>query len=206
MKKKILIALIVVVVIAVLAGGGYFAVLKIQENKALEAIDTMFTAIKSGDEATINKYINTEENNTEEPASEESSVDEEKMYKTVVQNLNYEVVSKDTKLNNVTVQLNVSNKNFAVVFGNYMKEAFSLAMSSAFGGVSEEEMNQKMEQCLIDQYNSDAVETVTNQVTVTVKKENGEWKIDADSAQMANALLPGLQEVTQSLDSMATEE
>ncbi len=213
MKKKLKVALIAVLVIVLLvlvACGAYFIILKVQEKKALSTIDSMFVALKSGDEEAIKKYINIEDENDEANSeekndAEESIMDDEAMTKAMVQNISYEVVSKDTKLNNCTVQLNISNKNFKTIFTNYISQAFSLALSSAFGGMTEEAMSAKLEQYLIDQYNSDDVETVTTQVAMTVKKENGEWTISCDDNEMLNALLPGYTEAISSLNSVTQE-
>ena len=66
-------------------------------------------------------------------------------------------------------------------------------------------MNAKLEQYLIDQYNSDDVETVTTQLTISVKKENGEWKVSCNDDEMVNALLPGYTEAINSFNSMTEE-
>ena len=99
MKKKlkiVFIVLLIAVVIAAIACGAYFVTLKIQEKKALATIDSMFTALKSGDEETIKKYIHIEESNnttSEETSNDEDSImDDENMTKAMVQNINYEVV------------------------------------------------------------------------------------------------------------------
>ena len=140
--KKILIAVLIVVVVSALAVGGYFAALKIQENKVLARVDDIFTAIKSGDEDAMKEYINMDDaeeqaedatkDNEEAEDAAESVVDDEEMLKVITQNLNYEVVSKDTKWNDCTVKLKVSNRDFKTVFSGYISKAFALALSSAF--------------------------------------------------------------------------
>ena len=124
------------------------------------------------------------------------------MAKAMMQNLNYEVVSTDSKINNCTVQLNVSNKNLKTVIQNYITYAFSLALSSAFGGMTEEEMNAKMEEYFVEQFNSEDLETVTNQLTLNMKKENGKWNIDCDKNQLLNAIMPGYSEMMESLEQL----
>lgn len=201
--KTILIVVLAIIVVAAIIGGGYFLTIKLQEKSALKTVDGMFTALKTGNEDEIKQYINIDdEENNEAEDTTESVIDNEEMLKTVVQNLNYEVISTDTKLNSCTVKLNVSNKDFKTVFQNYIAQAFSLAISSAFGGMTDEEMNAKMEEYLIEQYNSESIGTITNELTLNMKKEKGKWNIDCDKDQLLNAIMPGYSEVMQSLEQM----
>lgn len=201
--KTILIIILAIIVVAAIICGGYFLTINLQEKSALKTIDEMFTALKTGNEDEIKQYINIDDKeNNEAEDTTESVMDDEEMLKTVVQNLNYEVISTDTKLSNCTVKLNVSNKDFKTIFQNYIAQAFSLAISSAFGGMTDEEMNAKMEEYLIEQYNSESIGTITNEITLNMKKENGKWNIDYDQNQLLNAIMPGYSEVMQSLEQM----
>ena len=209
MKKSLKIALIVIIAIVVVASiicGGYFLTIKLQEKSALETVDSLFTALKSGNEDEIKQYINIDELNDDAENNEEETtstmMNDDAMVKAMMQNLNYEVVSTDTKINNCTVQLNVSNKNLKTVIQNYITYAFSLAFSSAFGGMTEEEMNAKMEEYFVEQFNSEDLETVRNQLTLNMKKENGKWNIDCDKNQLLNAIMPGYSEMMESLEQL----
>ena len=216
--KKILIAVLIIVVVAALAVGGYFTALKIQENKVLARVDDIFTAIKSGDEDAMKEYINmddaeeqaedaTKDNEAAEDAAE-SVVDDEEMLKVITQNLNYEVVSKDTKWNDCTVKLKVSNKDFKTVFSGYISKAFALALSSAFSNDknAEEKMEKELETYFQEQYNSDSVPVVSNEVTLNVKKENGDWKVNYDKTALLNAIMPGFSEIEKSMESFNSAE
>ena len=137
----------------------------------------MFTALKTGDEEQIKQYINIENIIEKNETEEDRTSDNQDMEKTMLKNLNYEVVSTDVKINECTIKLNVSNKNLKTVFGNYISKAFSVAFSQAFGAMTEEEMDAQLKQYFEEQYNSENIETVTTEVTINMKKENGKWKI-----------------------------
>lgn len=200
MKKVLKIALIVVLIIA-LAVGGYFIILNLTKKQALDTVDKMFTAIKTGDEEQIKQYINIEDLTEEE--EEENTSEDQEMEKAMLKNLNYEVISTDVKFNECTVKLNVSNKNLKIVFGNYMTKAFSLAFSQAFGAITEEEMNNQLKQYFEEQYDSDSTETITSEITINMKKESGKWNITCDEDAFVNAVLPGYEEIVESLDSIS---
>ena len=109
---------------------------------------------------------------------------------------NYEVLSADVKSKDCIVKLKISNKNLKEVFSNYMQKALSLAFSQAFGRVTEEKMNAQMKQYFQEQYNSDSVETVSNEITVTMTKKDGKWNMSTDEEQLVNAILPGYKEIS----------
>ena len=197
MKKGLKIALIVVLIIALVVGG-CFVFLNLTKKQALETVDEMFTAIKTGDKEKIKQYINIEDSTEEENTSED-----QEMEKAMLKNLNYEVISTDVKFNECIVKLNVSNKNLKTVFGNYITKAFSLAFSQAFGAMTEEEMNNQLQQYFEEQYDSDSTETITSEITINMKKESGKWNITCDEDAFVEAVLPGYEEVVESLNSIS---
>ena len=123
MKKILKIALIVILIIALVVGG-YFIALNVTKTQALSTVDKMFTALKTGDEEQIKQYINIENIIEKNETEEDRTSDNQDMEKTMLKNLNYEVVSTDVKINECTIKLNVSNKNLKTVFGNYISKAF----------------------------------------------------------------------------------
>ena len=204
MKKILKIALIVILIIALVVGG-YFIALNVTKTQALSTVDKMFTALKTGDEEQIKQNINIENVIEQNETEEDSTSDNQEMEKTMLKNLNYEVVSTDVKINKCTMKLNVSNKNLKTVFGNYISKAFSVAFSQAYGAMPEEEMDAQLKQYFEEQYNSEDIETVTTEVTINMKKENGKWNIDCDEETFVNAVLPGYKEVVESLNNMNQE-
>lgn len=184
MNKKVIISIIAVVLVIAIICGGYFLRLHLIKSSAIKEVDKIFSAIKSGDEETLKQYVN-----------EENSENKE-MEKVMLSNLNYEILSADVKSKDCIVKLKVSNKNLKEVFSNYMQKALSLAFSQAFGRVTEEEMNAQMKQYFQEQYNSDSVETISNEITVTMTKKDGKWNMSTDEEQLVNAILPGYKEIS----------
>lgn len=189
-SKKILIVVLAIILVVAIIVGGYFLTLKVQEKSALKTIDEMFTAIKTGNEEEIKKYVNYEDTDKDTNIAED-----DKMSKSIFQNVTYEVVNSDTKLNNCEFKINVSNKNFKTIFSNYFKKALSLA----FSNISDDDMDKQLDAYLIEQYNSPDTDVKTTELTFKMKKDNGKWIIDTDKEQFVNALLPGYQEVSESL-------
>lgn len=189
MNKKVIISIIAVVLVIAIICGGYFLRLHLIKSSAIKEVDKIFSAIKSGDEETLKQYVN-EEN------SEDTDSENKEMEKVMLSNLNYEILSADVKSKDCIVKLKVSNKNLKEVFSNYMQKAVSLAFSQAFGKISEEEMNTQMKQYFQEQYSSDSIETVSNEITVTMTKKDGKWNMNIDEEQLVNAILPGYKDVS----------
>ncbi len=211
MKKNLKIVVIVLLIIAVVIGGYFVSIGVVKstaKKKALEAIDEMFTALKSGNTEEIKKYINendldaiTNDSEIEKTDSEATAMMISEMFK----NLDYEVISIDAGFSECNVKLNVSNKDLKTVFKNYITKAFTLAFSQAFGGMSEDEMEIQLMEYFKEQYNSDEVEIVTTELVVEVKKESGKWKLYSDKQNIVNAILPGFSDVENTLLDITSE-
>lgn len=198
MKKTLKILLIVVLAVAVL-GIAYFSIIKLQEKSALKTVDEMFIALKTGNYEEIKKYVNPQETSNENKATENIAEDE-KMTAAMVKNVTYEVIQKDTKLNNCKIKLNVSNKDLKTIFANYFTQAFSLAFSQAFGNISEEEMNAQLEQYLMEQYESESIGMITNELEIEMVRKDGKWDMICDQEKLINAILPGFNEIMKSFE------
>ena len=157
MKKILKISLIVILIIALVVGG-YFIALNMTKKQAMDTVDKMFTALKTGDEEQIKQYINIKDVIEENATSEDNIADNQDMEKAMLKNLNYEVVSKE-----------------------------------------------QLKQYFIEQYNSEDIETVTTEVTINMKKEDGKWNIDCDEDAFVDAVLPGYREVEEALNNMNKE-
>ena len=101
--------------------------------------------------------------------------------------------------------LNSLKDKLLVVKGNYIAKAFSLAFSQAFGAMTEEEMDNQLKQYFEEQYNSESTETITSEMTIDLKKENGKWTVNCDEDKFVGAVLPGYKEVVESLNSINKE-
>ncbi len=199
-NQKIVIAIVAIVIIIAIACGGYFIMLNSTKTSAINDINNIFTALKSGNQEEIKKYLG--EETVEEVSGNAEDDNSKEMAKVMLNNLEYEIVSTNVNFKEGTVILKVSNKDLETVFENYMKKVFSLAFSQALGKMSEEDFNAELLENFKEQYNSENVETITNEITIKMSRENGIWKIDADQQQIVNAILPGYESVMNSLNNI----
>jgi hypothetical protein len=196
-KKGFRIIAVIAIIALIIIAVGYPVTLKIIKESSLKEIDNMFVAMKSGDEETIKKYL--KEGDSSDEDMDETS---QEMAKTMLRNINYEIVSTDVSLKENIVKINVTNKDLKEVFSAYMKKAFSLAFSKAFSEMAEEEMEEQMQNYFEEQYNSEDIETVTTEVTITVKRDSGKWNIEIDKDEFIEAILPGYESIINSINSL----
>ena len=198
MKKVFKIITLILILVAIVVAG-YFAIIKFQEKKILSIVDEIFVSIKNGDTEKIRQYIDFEQIEKEERTLKNFTKDTE-IEKNIMKNLTYEVVEKETKLNNCKIKLNISNKDFKVIITNYFKKAFTLAFSQVFGGKKEEELKKELDQYLIEQFDSESISMITSEVEIEVLKKDGAWTINYDKEKVINAIIPGYKDVADILN------
>lgn len=196
--KKFLIVLIIVIAVALVGVGGYFGYLQLVKNSALQSIDERFTNIKEGNISELEKYTSIDES-----TSSSDKEEEEWLMKLMLKNLNYEVVSAKPKFNECEVELKVTNKNVGSAFEKMFSKLLTLSFSTDLEDMSESQLNEKLNEEFEKIYDSDDVKTETNNITVTLKREDGTWNLSGDKDEITNALLPGYSDISSELNNIS---
>ena len=196
--KKFLIVIIIVIAVALVGVGGYFGYLQLVKNSALQSIDERFTNIKEGNISELEKYTSIDES-----TSSSDKEEEEWLMKLMLKNLNYEVVSAKPKFNECEVELKVTNKNVGSAFEKMFSKLLTLSFSTDLEDMSESQLNDKLNEEFEKIYDSDDVKTETNNITVTLKREDGTWNLSGDEDEITNALLPGYSDISSELNNIS---
>ncbi|MBP8619251.1 MAG: hypothetical protein KBI16_00100 [Clostridia bacterium] len=196
--KKFLIVIIIVIAVALVGVGGYFGYLQLVKNSALQSIDERFTNIKEGNISELEKYTSIDES-----TSSSDKEEEEWLMKLMLKNLNYEVVSAKPKFNECEVELKVTNKNVGSAFEKMFSKLLTLSFSTDLEDMSESQLNDKLNEEFEKIYDSDDVKTETNNITVTLKREDGTWNLSGDKDEITNAILPGYSDISSELNNIS---
>lgn len=196
--KKFLIVIIIVIAVALVGVGGYFGYLQLVKNSALQSIDERFTNIKEGNISELEKYTSIDES-----ISSSDKEEEEWLMKLMLKNLNYEVVSAKPKFNECEVELKVTNKNVGSAFEKMFSKLLTLSFSTDLEDMSESQLNDKLNEEFEKIYDSDDVKTETNNITVTLKREDETWNLSGDKDEITNALLPGYSDISSELNNIS---
>ena len=128
------------------------------------------------------------------------------MERIMLKKLDYEIESLDWKFNQCTVKLKVTNKDLKTVFQNYMTKAISLAFSQTTDQSSDGDIESQLKEFFEEQYDSDSIENKSTEITVTLTKEKGKWKVTCDENALVDAILPGYRDFIEYVNSFDSEE
>lgn len=199
-KGKLLPIIIeVIVFVAVIAVAIYGILLGMQKSSVEKTVNEFFTNLKGGNEEVINEQLKLEETTNGE---QQTSSLNQASYVAFFSKLDYKILETKADFKKATVTLEVTNKNVGTIFTNYIAKAFQLAFASAFSSeYTDEKVEKELEEYLKEQFDSTAIENVTNTVTINMRKEDGKWVLESEeeSKNLVNAVLPGFQQTVEAI-------
>ena len=159
-----------------------------------KSVEGMLNSLKNADFESVNKYVNYEEIVNESESLQNSEMDEETQ-SLLFDKLAWKILNISKEENTASVEVEITNKDFNQIITNYTQEALKIAFSGE--SFTQEEQNNKLK----EQLKNEEIGTKTVTTTVQLVKQDREWKVQADES-LINALLPGLQEAINSLNSI----
>ena len=185
------IILVILVIIAIVVG------VKKKQKTPQKTINETFSALKTGNIETASQYFNYENLMNISGLTNKDNMDTETQ-KLFFDKLDWNI--KNVKIENDTanVEMEVTNKDFKTIIGSYMQKA----LKAVFSG--NDLSNSQMESYLKDELQSETAPTTTVTKTITLTKQDGEWKIN-ESDDLTDLILPGLRETINSLNSIDAE-
>ncbi|QHI72924.1 DUF5105 domain-containing protein [Aminipila terrae] len=173
MKKFLIIFLCLFIVLTTVGCGG---------EKPEQAVKSMLDAVKAANQEAAEKYIDYDKLTDQEEDGSFASKNEE-IYKLILKNLNYKILSSSEDGDKATVKAEITNIDMKPI----MDKMFSDAIALAFSGLSDEQLEQKFNKNFEKLINNKDNKTITNTVTITLNKKDNHWKIDV-SDELANAI------------------
>ena len=187
-KKSPIIAIIIVVILLALVGVVYVTL----QNTPKSVVNGMFKALKDGNYEKVNEYINYQEVISSSDVIDSENLDTETM-NLLFNKLDWKITETTQEGNNASVTVEVTNKNFKTIIGNYMQNALRVAFSG------QELSDAEMENYLIEELKKEDMETATITQTINLTKQDGKWVINTTDTSLVEILLPGLNEAMNSL-------
>lgn len=159
-----------------------------------KTVDGMLNSLKNADFESVNKYINYDEVVNQSEMLKDSEMDQETQ-SLLFNKLSWKIMNITKEADKASVEVEITNKDFEQIISNYTQEALKIAFSGE--SFTEEEQNNKLK----EQLKNDQIQTKTVNTTIQLIKQEGNWKVQADE-NLVNALLPGLQDAINSLNSI----
>ena len=159
-----------------------------------KTVEGMLNSLKNADFESVNKYVNYEDIVNESEMLQNSEMDEETQ-SLLFDKLTWKILNISKEENTASVEVEITNKDFDQIISNYKQEALRIAFSGE--SFTEEDQNNKLK----EQLKNEEIGTKIVTTTIQLVKQDGEWKVQADES-LVNALLPGLQEAVNYLNSI----
>lgn len=159
-----------------------------------KAVDGMLNSLKNADFESVNKYVNYDEIVNSSEMLQNSEMDEETQ-SLLFDKLTWKILNISKDKNTASVEVEITNKDFEQIISNYTQEALRIAFSGE--SFTQEQQNNQLK----EQLRNEEIGTKTVTTTIQLTKQEGEWKVQADES-LVSALLPGLQEAINSLNSI----
>ena len=174
-----------IVVIAVLVIAALLTFMIVTSSDPKKSVDGFLTNLKAGDFEKAQEFISGEELLKDE----EYDVETKRLF---FDKITWKVTKVTKENDNAIVEIEITNKDLKTVIAGYMQKVLKLALSGENITV-EENKNYFMEELKNDQ-----VQTTTLSKTIQLIKEDKKWKVVSND-ELVNTLLPGFQEVVDSL-------
>ena len=159
-----------------------------------KTVEGMLNSLKNADFESVNKYINYDEVVNQSEMLKDSEMDQETQ-SLLFNKLSWKIMNITKEADKASVEVEITNKDFEQIISNYTQEALKIAFSGE--SFTEEEQNNKLK----EQLKNDQIQTKTVNTTIQLIKQEGNWKVQADE-NLVKALLPGLQDAINSLNSI----
>ena len=159
-----------------------------------KTVEGMLNSLKNADFESVNKYVNYDEIVNESEMLRNTEMDEEAQ-SLLFNKLAWKILNISKEENTASVEVEITNKDFNQIISNYTQEALRIAFSGE--SFTQEEQNNKLK----EQLKNEEITTRTVTTTIQLIKQDGKWKVQPDES-LINALLPGLQEAVNYLNSI----
>lgn len=155
-------------------------------QKAEQRVSEMLDAMKQADLAQIQQFF-------PEQLEQESGTSSALFLKELFKNLQYTIVSSgSTEKDTVIVKTEISNVDLVEAFRQSIGEILAFSFENALGEtITEQEMTDKTYEIFVQNIEGLTGEPVKKTVDISVKKQEGQWKVEPDPA-IADAALAGL--------------
>lgn len=165
-----------------------------------QAVTNALNAVKNLDEAAAQKYFTYSELFNSKD-SKKNTLNKKENAKFFVENITFKTLSSSVEGDTATVKTEITNIDMKSILGEYVGQMMPLAFGNAFAAnkLSDEEMDKKAEQILLDLLKRKDNKKATTTVDIQLTKSENSWKIKMDDS-LQNAVLGGLKSAADSMN------
>lgn len=205
MKKRIVSLITVMILLLCLTACG--------GQTPTETVDTFLNAIKTQDVETIETVYAEDEfdvlqgEDVVETDDEELYAELEKSFMTKVLDYEYTITNEQIKDDKATVDVTFKTYNIGNAVTAWMSEYFTQAITLAFSGASDEQLEALAESIFVSKLDAVTEKNFEKTVTVTLSEVDGVWIIDEfeEDGDFYDAITGGTVEAVENINSIYGE-
>ena len=157
-------------------------------KEAQAVVEKEFEVLKNPDDKAYEEYLGLDELSALGIEDEASQENVKKIIDKILTSIEYSIVSSEKIDNeNVTVKVDVTSLDMEMAMQNFMAEFIAFSMTEEAANLSEEELNNKMLESLLEVLSNPDLETVKNTIDIKVTKVDNEWVIEQNE-ELINSL------------------
>lgn len=195
MKFKGLKKAIVCTMVSVLAFTAVTGCSKSGGTEPDQVLSSTLDAVKVMDQEAVAKGFSEDKTDAMGLNTDDSSKEEKEMLKLFFDKLSYKIVDTKVEGDNATIKAEITNIDFTKAMGNYFTKVLEVSMSNATAKegeqLSDEALQKKTEELLVEMLSASDVEMITKEVAVQMTKVDGSWKIET-SDELLDAITGGM--------------
>lgn len=189
-NKKIGKVILGVVTLAVVLVVAYIVLISASTPK--KSVESMLSTLKTGEFTKLENVVdNKDAFKTEELAGDDSLSEEGQ--KLLFDKLEWKVGKVTTEGEKASVEIEITNKDFKTIIGNYIQKVIKVAFSG------KEVDDKEFENYLIEELKNEAIQSTTQNKIIQTVKQDGKWVVVTDE-ELMKTLLPGLQEAVEAFN------
>lgn len=162
------------------------------KKEAEEAVSKSFDELKALDDSVYEKYFGENGFASLGLTEDDNQEDFKKFIKTIVDNLDYKIVSsEEVDQNNVTVKVDVTAIKMEPVMMAFQDKVFEFVSSEEGANLSPDEASKKTFEFLLEAVSQPDLETITTTVDLNVTKKDNTWEVPMNE-ELINAIYGGM--------------
>ncbi len=157
-------------------------------KEAQAVVEKEFEVLKNPDDKAYEEYLGLDELSALGVTDEASQENVKKIIDKILTSIEYSIVSSEKVDNeNVTVKVDVTSLDMEMAMQNFTTEFIAFSMTEEAANLSDEELNNKMLEILLEVLSNPDLETVKNTIDINVTKVDNEWVIEQNE-ELINSL------------------
>ena len=177
-RKKYFLPVVFIALAVLISVGGYEYYENVYLEKPEESVTKAFDSIQSGDGYEAERYL--------DYSAITDKVGSKDIFNAVIRDFGYEINECETDGDKGKAVLQVQNRDFSILYGNYVIDAYSYVLQHS--DMNEDDMKEKLDSIFVDEMENGKASTVISLITVELNRKGRVWTVSLDDSDIDSIL------------------